>query len=407
MTVILGSTTAGITLGGGSASASVDPPGVYTAYATGTFPTDKVVYQDGTLDIFDPAGPLVYSHTPRFRGRGNSTWGAPKKPLKVRSLDRLQTPFGFPESRDWALMADYFDQSFIRSDVGFELARRATGRWAPRSRPVRLFWNNVYQGLYRYSETVDVQVGRVDIRAMKSSDITGNALTGPYLLEVNNPLDDDGFYTSRGTPVLYDVPDVLGIPEQEAYIAGWVEQLETAIVAGTEAEFLALIDLPSWVDWYLLQEALRSVDSDWKKSCKWFKDQDAPVGTGKAVLWPPWDFDLTIGNTSIEGQGIDPYGWTTRAAANATQGTYPNWLWHVWQKSPTFRAAARAAWTERFAPAMAGLGKYIDTRAAAVAPHIAADRALWRSGTPLPAMHAHANMKTWITARAAWITANL
>lgn len=407
MTVTLGSATARISLGGGSAVASILAPAPLNAYATGTFPTDKVTYQDGTLDVYDPVGPLVYSHTPRFRGRGNSTWIAPKKPLKVRSLNRQQTPLSFPASRDWALMADYFDQSYIRSMVGFEVARRATGRWAPRSRHVRLFWNDTYQGLYRYSETADVQVGRNDIRAMSNSDNADNALTGPYVLEVNNPLDDPGFTTVRNTPVLYDVPDVGGIAAQEVYIQGWVASLETALVTGTEAEILALIDLPSWVDWYLLQESIRSIDSGWKKSCKWFKDQDAPAGTGKAVLWPPWDFDLTFANQSVENSPAGTDGWTTRTGPNADQGTYPNWLYYAWERSPVFRAAVRDAWTARFKPVLEGIGPFIDARAAEVAAYIDEDRAKWRAGAALPTMHTAAYMKSWLTARISWLTANL
>lgn len=403
----LGATPAQAGVGG--APSFVELGGVrapYEAFVTGTVPTDKITYQDGTLDIFDAAGRLIYAHTPRYKGRGNSTWDAPKKPFKVRSLDRLQTPFGFPASRDWALMADYYDQSYLRTAIAFELGRRATGRWTPRSHTVRLTWNGIYRGLYRYSETVDVQAGRVDIREMQEEDTAGTALTGPYLLEVNNPLDGPGFETSRGTPVLYDVPDVEGVPAQETYIPAWVESLETALVTGTEAECLALIDLASWVDWYLLAESTKSMDTDWQKSCKWYKDQDSPDGTGKAVLWPPWDYDLSLGLswTDVEES---PTGWNTRAAAIAGEGSYPNWLWHLWEKSPTFRDACRAAWAERFAPAIAGLGEYIDTRATEISPHVASDRALWYSGTPQPTRHTPAWISEWLADRAAWITANL
>lgn len=405
----------GLTLNGSNAAFALgDTPaiggvvthgGPYTAYATGTIPTDTETYQDGSLSILDSGDVEVYAHTPRFRGRGNSTWAAPKKPYKVRSLNREQRPFAFAPSRDWALMADYYDQSYIRSSVAFEIARRATGRWAPMSRPVRLFWNGTYAGLYRYSETVDVQAGRVAIRGMEDEDTAGNALTGPYLLEVNNPPDSPGFFTSRGTPVMYDSPDVDGVAEQEAYIQAWTETLETALVTGTEAEILALIDLPSWVDWYLLSESTRQIDSDWQKSCRWYKDQDAPEGTGKAILWPPWDYDLSLG-LGWEST-TSPEGWATRESATAGESTHPNWLWYLWERCAAFRAETREAWDEKYVPVLIGIGEYIDSQSELIAPLVSADRALWHGGTTQPQAHTAAWIKDWLSDRSAWITANL
>lgn len=407
----IGSTPAAVSIGSGAPAAGELIDGrPFTAYVTGTVPTDKETYQDGTLDIVDAEGRDVYSHTPRFRGRGNSTWQAPKKPFKVRSLNRQQRPFGFAASRDWALMADYFDQSHLRTLISFEIGRRATGRWTPRSQSVRLVWNDLPQGIYRYSETVDVQAGRVDIRTMGDGDTTGNALTGPYMLEVNNPLDDAGFYTAQNTPVLYDVPDVAGTVEQETYIQGWVNDLESKLTGGTEAEILALIDLPTWVDWYLLAESTKSMDTDWQRSVKWYKDQDAPNGTGRAVLWPPWDYDLSLGLSwgggSGDGEIQEPGGWNTRGGATAGEGTYPNWLWHLWDRSPTFRAAVVEAWETRFLPVIESIEPFIVLAESRVAGWRVEDRALWHGGTPQPAMHTGAWISDWLQDRAAWMTAN-
>jgi hypothetical protein len=405
----LGNVPATALLGAGSASAGlVQDGGPYEAFVTGTVPTDKETYQDGTLDIYSANGTLVYSHTPRYRGRGNSTWEAPKKPYKVRSLNRDQTPFGFPASRDWALMADYYDQSYLRSTISYQIARVATGRWAPLSRPVRLTWNGTYQGLYRYSETADVQAGRVDIRTMEDTDIAGNELTGPYLLETA-PLDDLGFTSSNLTPVLYDTPDVAGVPEQEAYIAGWVEEIEAALLTGTEADILEYIDLDSWVDWYWTAEGVKNMDSDWQRSIKWYKDQDPPNGTGKMVLQPPWDYDLAVGLTWSGGSlgSISPNDWITRNGPLADESPWPSWMYYAWTKSSTFRDAAVDAWETRFRPTILGIEGFIDARHEEIAPLIAEDRALWRSGEPAPEHHTVDWIKDWLSTRAAWIDANL
>lgn len=380
-----------------------------TAAITGTIPTTKETYESGLIKITTSSGATIYSDPAQFRGRGNSTWLAPKKPYKFRPSSAEETPLGMGASRDWALMADFFDQSFLRTTIGFEIGRRATGRWAPHSEHVRLVWNGDYKGLYRVSETADLEPGRIDYREMEDTDTGGNALTGPYYLEVNNPLDDAGFTTAMGTPVLYDVPGVAGVAEQEAYIQGWVNALEDALVNGTEEDILPLVDIPSWVDAYLLAEVLRVQDAGWHKSCKFIKDQDAPNGTGKAILWAPWDYDLSLGTDLNDGGPYEqsPTGWWIRTGPDAVGGAYPNWWYWIWQKSQVFRDACWEAWNDQFLPVLAEIDSFIDEEYAKISALITEDRGLWQGGTALPAEHTPAFIKDFLATRTAWISANL
>lgn len=372
----------------------------------------KETYVDGceiTITDQEGIGPVIYSHTPRIRGRGNSTWGQPQKPFKVRSLNRLQTPFDFAASRDWALMADYIDESKMRTSIAYEVARRATGRWAPHSHHVDVTWNGDYWGLYRYSETADLQAGRVDVREMKNTDITGNELTGPYLLEADSNYDDPGFRSNRWTAIMYDVPEVIGVPEQATYIQQWINDFEDALVEGTEAELLARIDLDSWADWYLLQESMKNFDSRWERSCKFIKDQDAPNGTGKIILWPAWDFDLSLGLGWQMTQSA--IGWWTRSIEFTEEQVaghnWINWLWYIWERSPVFRNHVKKRWDVAFKPTLQSIGSYIDDLDEEIAPARLRDRDRWRSGSSLPSLHTAATIKYWIATRVAWIDENL
>ena len=328
----------------------------------------------------------------------------------MRSLDRLQRPFGFAASRDWAFMADWFDESYLRSVIGFELYRRATGRWAPRSRHIWIDWPGAETagGLYRYSETVDVQVGRVDIREMESEDIGGNALTGPYFVETDDYFDSAGFRSALNTPVAWDVPDE-PTAEQIAYMTAWVGETEEALVSGSAAEIAARIDLPSFVDWYLLMEFVKNWEARWYKSIKWIKDQDPPNGTGRAVMASPWDMDLTLGRTWGGGTDDPATGWAVRdgAYAGGAASGRPNWFHLLWERSPEFRNSCRGRWESAFVPAIDRLWPWLDSTSELIAPHIVPDRARWYSGTTLPTAHSAPWIKTWMQARAAWITANL
>ncbi|RYG01528.1 MAG: hypothetical protein EOO07_34065, partial [Chitinophagaceae bacterium] len=67
--------------------------------------TSKDTYVNGTLK-FDGAGLFADAETPlQIRGRGNSTWGMPKKPYKLK-LGTKQSFFDAPESKDWVLLAN-------------------------------------------------------------------------------------------------------------------------------------------------------------------------------------------------------------------------------------------------------------------------------------------------------------
>lgn len=398
-----------ITLDGAPASANViTATAPLVAHVTGTVPVDKTTYQDGTLEIVADGGRVLYAHTPRFKGRGNTTWGAPKKPFKVRTLDRLQTPFGYAASRDWALMADWFDESYLRSTIGFELYRRATGRWAPHSRHVWLDWPGAVTagGLYRFSETVDVQAGRVDIRKMEPTDISGGALTGPYFVETDDYFDSPGFRSAAGTPVAWDTPEAPA-PEQAAYMAAWVDATETALLTGTPAEIAARIDLPSFVDWYLLMEFVKNWEGRWYKSIKWMKDQYA--GTGRAVMQTPWDMDLTLGRTWGGGTDDPPTGWAVRngAYAGGAASGRPNWFYLLWERWPDFRTACRQRWDTAYAPALAGMWPWINDVADSISGYVAPDRARWYNGTALPTGHTPAWLTQWMQNRVAWMNANL
>lgn len=395
-----------VSAGGAQRTPSLGDTNYFTATMSGTPPVDTDTYtEDCTLEITDKFGNVRYAHNPRMRGRGNSTWAAPKKPFKVRSRDRLQRPFHYSSSRDWALMADWFDQSYSRTSIAFEIYRRATGRWAPRSQHVWLDWpeaSSIAGGLYRYSETMDLQANRVDFRAMEETDIAGNALTGPYFVETDDYYDSAGFRSVLDTPVIWDSPEANA--EQAAYMESWTNEAEAALVSGTAANISNYLDMPSFVDWYLIQELARNNDARWFKSIKWVKDQDSPNGTGKAIMVSPWDLDLSMGN-SWSG-AVAPTGWNTRLGPAVPETTgRPNWMYYAWERWPGFQDAVVARWESAFVPAVGTLRPWLARLQESIEPFIEADRALWHAGSQHP-NNTIPGVMLWVDDRMAWMDSN-
>ena len=68
----------------------------------------------------------------QIRGRGNSTWGMPKKPYRLKLTDK-QSLLGMPSSRDWVLLANYSDKTLLRNALALDLGAKLGMAWTPRS----------------------------------------------------------------------------------------------------------------------------------------------------------------------------------------------------------------------------------------------------------------------------------
>ena len=50
-----------------------------------------------------------------IRGRGNSTWGWPKKPYKIKLAEDAQLLGMTAETDEWVLLANYADRTGLRT----------------------------------------------------------------------------------------------------------------------------------------------------------------------------------------------------------------------------------------------------------------------------------------------------
>ena len=97
-----------------------------------------------------------------IRGRGNSTWGQPKKPYALK-LDKKQKIMGMPKHKRWVLIANYLDNSFMRNEMAFYLSEQVGLDWTVHGEFVDLVLNGEYKGLYWLGEAIKVDENRVNI----------------------------------------------------------------------------------------------------------------------------------------------------------------------------------------------------------------------------------------------------
>ena len=276
-----------------------------------------------------------------IRGRGNSTWRAPKKPYYLK-LDKKNDLFGTGKSKKYVLLANYYDRTLLRNDVTFEAARRTSLEWTPMGIFVKLYLNDAYQGIYWLGEKVEVEDYRLQADYLFNLDRSAETSYG----DDSDPID---FYTEYGYRAYLGVmglPVEIKHPDRDDYPEGFEPVIEAsrALFAQLEEairndDYEDYLDLDTFCDWFLIQELVGNPEPKHPKSC-YFYARD-----GKFYAGPVWDFDyetFTLGKTGL---------------VNGESMYYPDLL-----NDTKFLLYIRARWN-LLRPRFLTLGTYIDQQA--------------------------------------------
>lgn len=285
-------------------------PSVYINTRAGAPILDKGNYVEATIRIDGDGKYDNFEGATSIRGRGNSTWEMPKKPYKLK-LDKEAPLFGMNSHREWAVLANYFDKTFLRNITAFEISRIAEMSWTPSSVSFELYLNEAYQGVYAMTEQVRVSKERFDIELVKPTDISGEALTGGYFLELDFHFDEAyKFKTERAKlPIMFKDPKKPTV-EQFNYVQSYYNLAEEVLYSenyrDSENGYRKYIDVESFINYYIVQELSKNVDGNMRGSCFM-----AIRRNGKIEQPLVWDFDLAFGNADYITweQGATSAGW--------------------------------------------------------------------------------------------------
>ena len=247
----------------------------------------------------------------KIRGRGNSTWVKhPKKPFQMKLADKAEF-LGMPNDKKWLFLAEYSDKTMLRNKISFEMGYISNLDWTPQGRFAEVYINDEYNGTYNITQKVEESDNRVAL---------GD--TG-YLLELDqlSRLDfDDVYFESTVTDkfmVNIKEPNVDLNSAEYLYIKELIGDFESAMfgssfLSNTEG-YVKYIDVDSFVDWYLISEITKNVDS------MFFSSMFLNVMPGEKIkMGPLWDFDLSFGNVDYadsryaEGWWVKYHPWYER-----------------------------------------------------------------------------------------------
>jgi spore coat protein CotH len=223
-----------------------------------------------------------YSAEASIRGRGNSTWlWYDKKPYRLK-LNEKSEILGLAADKDWVLLANYRDPTFLMNAFAFEMADFMGIPYTNHSRFVEVTLNGQYMGLYQLTEQVEQGKNRVDVVDNGGLLLSLDEDDGPAIL----PNAADNFTSSE-----YQLPVAVKYPknltaEQLLTIKDDFAKLERAIASADYDAVAQLLDIPSLINFLSLQELTYNVELVTPRSMYLHKNPNSVY-----VMGPVWDFD--------------------------------------------------------------------------------------------------------------------
>ena len=290
-----------------------------------------------------------------IRGRGNTTWGWPKKPYLLK-LGEKKSLFGMPKHKRWILLANFMDRTLMRNLVSMKVSSMTNLDWTPGCVPVELVLNGQHMGSYLLIEQVRVDKNRVNVTEMSKEDNDGDAVTGGYLLELDFHYDNEVQWydyhghnnqTGSGIPFAVKYPDPEDLTSQQLryikkYVSDAAEALYGVNFKDPEKGWRAYIDEDSFIDYWIVFEVMGNHELSNPGSVYMHKDRG-----GKLVAGPCWDFDW----------GVLSYNTSPQARTGLINGSG---IWYErLRQDPAFEARLKARF-EELLPKLETIPDYMD-----------------------------------------------
>ena len=288
-------------------------------------PRDKVTEMPSNITITYDGGTRIQEYPITARGRGNASWGFPKKPWRIKFADgkshhmlkgsSMESP---AKAKKWTLINNYGDKTLMRNCLAFEVSKRIGAPYTPWCQPVDVIMNGEYKGCYQLCDQVSVDKNRVPVTEMETWDNEEPELTGGYLIEIDAYASQESswFTSNRNNPVTIKHPGDEDITtQQHNYIQNYFNLMESSVFASNytdpENGYRKYLDIESFLKHFLIGEFSGNMDTYW--STYMYKEREE----NQFHVSPSWDFDLAFDNDQriypVNGRG----DWAYRGGSAA------------------------------------------------------------------------------------------
>ena len=355
----------------------------------------KEVYVETTLTLYDPISNQG-SWSPEdgkvdVRGRGNSTWGLPKKPYRIKFPSKF-SPIGLnhAKAKSWVILAHDMDKSLIRNHIAFELSRvmfnaaenyhhPSAIMFTPCSKFVNVYMNSYYHGVYQMSDQMEQDEGRIAVEKLTDKDGSDPVkITGGHIIEtdIHSAYPPERFNSSHRIQMNHTYPkDDEYDPAQYKYMENFVTQAETALYGSDfkdpDKGWRKYMDEKTLADFIIIKEFVG--DMDGYTSTYFYKRR----GVDKLFFGPIWDCDKGWNNDK-RNTDRNPLG-SLMIYAGFYMPPYinPDWFHRLWQDE-TFRQFVGKRWAAKRSELLATVFRVLDEQPKKMPKAINANFSVWQ-----------------------------
>ena len=326
-----------------------------------------------------------------MRGRGNSTWGLPKKPFRMKFTEKF-SPIGLNHAKEksWVLLAQDMDKSLLRNHLGFELSRilfsssekyhdEAALTFTPCSQMVNVYSGNDYHGVYQMSDQMEVAKGRIGLDKLVATDGSDpDKITGGHLIETNIHHDEPypvSFTSSRGIYMDHKYPkdDDMDI-SQYKYIEDFIRKAEAALYSSNFTDpvngWRKWFDEKTLADFIIVKEF--AGDMDGYTSTYFYKRR----GVDKIFFGPIWDLDKGWNNDKRTPHGNTLTQLMIYGGFYMPPYVNPDWFHRFWQDAE-FRKFVGKRWASKKEQLKSKVFSELDEKPKQMRKAIAANFSVW------------------------------
>lgn len=340
-----------------------------------------------------------------MRGRGNSTWGLPKKPFRMKFTEEF-SPIGLNHAREksWVLMAQDMDKSLIRNCIAFEYSRvlfnaaenyhhEKALNFTPCMKLINVYFtgdyyysdtretrhlDGEYLGVYQMSDQMQRKPGRIAVDKLKAIDGSDpDKITGGYIIETD--IHEGNHYSPyKRVKMTYKYPEDDDYdPAQYSYITDFIGKAENALYSSNFRDpdngWRRYMDEKTLADYIILKELVQ--DMDGYTSTYMYKRR----GVDKLFFGPVWDCDKGWDNDKrVPHWQYQPLSsLMIHAGFWMNAGMDNDWFQRVWQDE-TFRAFVAKRWADKKDELLAVTNRLLDEIPAGAAKAIDANFTVWK-----------------------------
>ena len=342
----------------------------------------KDYYLEGTLAVDGRGGYEDYTGKTEVKGRGNSTWGYPKKPYRLK-LNKKTEICGLGKAKNYVLLANHLDPTLMLNSVAFKIGRLLELPFTNHAIPVDVVLNGIYKGSYLLTEQIEVKENRVDLDENNS-----------VMWELDSYWDDEPKFksTAFNLPVMVKDPDLT--TEQFEYwkkdFNAFTTQFAKEPLEGNS--YVDMIDIESVAKFLITFNLVHNMEINHPKSVFLHKERN-----GKYVMGPIWDFDWAY---DYEGTSNHFGRYNTPLFSSSMNGVGTAFFQRFLQDSRV-KTIYKRTWQDFKNNKLDALLQYVDDYAVMLKPSVERNSELWENTRSFDTKVKE--LKTWLRNRADYI----